>query len=346
MSFLLILAAFLIALIGTFMVRGYAIRRSILDIPNARSSHSVPVPRGGGVAIVVSYLICLLAFFLLDIVPVNTVWAMLGGGGAVAIVGFLDDRGHIAARWRLLAHFVCAGWAMAWLGQLPALNIGGVYLDLGWVSYIVAALFLVWMLNLYNFMDGIDGIASIQAISVGLGGAVMYYWGGYPNHSYVCLALASASAGFLVWNFPRARIFMGDAGSGFLGLVIGLITLQAAWVSIDYLWAFLILSAVFIVDATLTLFRRLWRGERVYQAHRSHAYQHAARYCASHLPVTLGVLAINLFWILPWALVVGWGRVNSGLGLCMAYLPLVLLAVKLGAGAPEAVPIAAVTKPD
>src|SRR5690606_15712410 len=98
-----------------------------------------------------------------------------------------------------------------------------------------------------------------------------------------------------------ARIFMGDVGSGFLGLVIGIITIESAWTDMNMVWGFLILSAVFIVDATLTLLRRLCRGERVYQAHCSHAYQHAARKYASHLPVTLGVLIINLVWLTPWA---------------------------------------------
>lgn len=334
-GFLLILATFLFALVGTGGVRAYAIKQSIFDIPNARSSHTVPVPRGGGLAIVFSFLFGMLSLFLVGALAPNTAWALLGAGSGAALIGFLDDHGHIAARWRLLTHFLCAAWALAWLGPLPAIHVAGYDVSMGWSAYIVAALFLVWMLNLYNFMDGIDGIASVQSISVGAGGALLYYWSGDLGHALVCLLLASAAAGFLIWNFPPARIFMGDAGSGFLGLIIGIITIEAAWIDRKFVWSFLILSAVFIVDATLTLLRRLGRGERVHQAHRSHAYQHAARRYAGHLPVTLGVLVINLFWLMPWALVAGMGVLNGWSAALAAYLPLVAIAIKLDAGTLE-----------
>jgi Fuc2NAc and GlcNAc transferase len=142
------------------------------------------------------------------------------------------------------------------------------------------------MLNLYNFMDGIDGIASVEAICACLGASVLYWLSGLDALIWGPLLLAASVAGFLYWNFPPARIFMGDAGSGFLGIVLGGLSLQAAWVSEPMLWAWLILLGVFIVDATFTLFRRLLRGEKVYEAHRSHAYQFASRRFGKHLPVT------------------------------------------------------------
>lgn len=141
-------------------------------------------------------------------------------------------------------------------------------------------------------------------------------------------------AGFLAWNFPPARIFMGDAGSGFLGLMLGALSFQAAWVAPSLLWSWVILLGVFVVDATLTLLRRLARGERVYQAHRSHAYQHAARRLGRHRPVTLAVGAINLLWLLPIALWVGIGGGCGGLGVMVAYTPLVILGWRWGAGLP------------
>ena len=125
---------------------------------------------------------------------------------------------------------------------------------------------------------------------------------------------------------------MGDAGSGFLGVVLGGLSLQAAWVSVDFLWGWLILLGVFIVDATFTLFRRLLRGDKVYQAHRSHAYQFASRQFGSHLNVTMAVGAINLLWLLPIALGVTRMGMNSILGLILAYAPLVALAIKFHAG--------------
>jgi Fuc2NAc and GlcNAc transferase len=141
--------------------------------------------------------------------------------------------------------------------------------------------------------------------------------------------------GFLFWNFPPAKIFMGDAGSGFLGMAIGVISLQAAWASPDLFWAWLILLGVFIVDATVTLLRRLLRGEKIYEAHRSHAYQFASRRYGRHLPVTLAVAAINLFWLFPLAASVVLWSIDGVLALTVAYIPLLLLASKFNAGGLE-----------
>lgn len=316
-------------------LRRYALSRSLMDMPNGRSSHSVPTPRGGGVAIVVSFLLALPLLAAGGGAGWASTWAILGAGSGVAALGFLDDHGHIAARWRLLGHFASAIWALCWLGGLPPLDLFGVVLDLGWLGHLLALLYLVWMLNLYNFMDGIDGIASVEAISVCAGGALLYALLGEWQAAAVPLLLAAAVAGFLVWNFPLARIFMGDAGSGFLGLTLGVLSLQAAWVAPQLLWSWAILLGVFVVDATFTLLRRLLRGERVYEAHRSHAYQYASRHFGQHWPVTVGVLAINLGWLLPIALWIGWGGLDGGWGLLLAYAPLLALAVKFEAGERE-----------
>ena len=140
--------------------------------------------------------------------------------------------------------------------------------------------------------------------------------------------------GFLIWNFPPARIFMGDAGSGFLGLILGLISLYMTWLEPQLFLAWLILLGVFLVDASITLLRRFMRGEKVYQAHRSHAYQHASRQYGKHLPVTLAVAAINLFWLTPLAV---WVALDGSacLALPLAYVPLVCLALKYRAGLAE-----------
>lgn len=316
----------------TWVLRRYALARSLMDIPNARSSHSVPTPRGGGVAIVLGFLLVLPIVAGMDLLPWPLTWALLGAGAGVAVLGFLDDHGHIAARWRLLGHFAGAAWALFWLGGLPPLALFGFTLDLGWVGHVLAAIYLVWLLNLYNFMDGIDGIASVEAICVCLGGALLYALLGQPGLALAPLLLAAAVAGFLCWNFPPARIFMGDAGSGFLGIALGVLSLQAAWAAPQLLWCWLILLGVFIVDATFTLLRRLLRGDKVYEAHRSHAYQYASRQFGKHLPVTLAVGAINLLWLLPVALWVGLGGLDGLLGVVIAYMPLVCLAVKYRAG--------------
>lgn len=325
----------LISFALTWVLRRYALARSLMDIPNARSSHSIPTPRGGGVAIVIAFLLATLVAQVAGLIEVSGGWALLGAGGGVAILGFLDDHGHIAARWRLLGHFCAALWALYWLGGLPPVVLFGSILDLGWFGHFVAAFYLVWMLNLYNFMDGIDGIASVEAVTVCLGGCLLYGLSGYATHALLPLLLAMAVLGFLIWNFPPARIFMGDAGSGFLGVVLAILSLQAASVSAQLLWSWIILLGVFVVDATFTLIRRLVRGDKVYEAHRSHAYQYASRQFGKHLPVTLAVLLVNLLWLMPIALLVGIWGLDGALGVILAYAPLVVLAMKYKAGALE-----------
>lgn len=264
--------------------------------------------------------------------PWGFVIGSVGAGATVAALGFIDDHGHIPARWRLLAQFVAATWALYWLGGLPPVVLLGHVLDLGFIGNVLAVVYLVWVLDLYNFMDGIDGLASVEAISVCLAGSLLYVLLGAPGLALVPLLLAAAVTGFLYWNYPPARIFMGDAGSGFLGLLVAILSIQAAWFKAELLWSWVILLGVFVVDATYTMLRRLARGDKIYEAHCNHAYQHAARQYGQHRPVTLAILLINLCWLLPWALLVGLGYLDGLLGTVIAYAPLLLLAVKFNAG--------------
>ncbi len=319
----------------TAALRRYASARSLLDIPNERSSHSEPTPRGGGVAIVLAFFTGVIVLTFQQWLPTNIAAGLVGAGALVALIGFLDDHNHIAARWRLLTHFIASSWGLYWLGGAPSVEILGFTLGLVWLEHILAVLYLVWLLNLYNFMDGINGIASIEALTTCLGGGVAY-WLAAPAESaaYTLLLwlLAAIMAGFLPWNFPQAKIFLGDVGSGFLGLILGLLSLQAAWLAPQLLWCWLILLGVFVVDATLTLLRRMKNGEKIYEAHRSHAYQNASHKLRSHKPVSLAVGAINVLWLLPIAAVVAVGWMDGFLGLLVAYTPLVYLVVHLKAG--------------
>ncbi len=318
----------------TGFLRSYALKKQLIDIPNDRSSHSVPTPRGGGVAIVVTFLVGLLIFGFFNLLSTDLVWALAGAGVGVALVGFIDDHEHIPARWRLLVHFFCAGWALAWLGGLPSLSFFGFILDLGWFGYLLAAFFLVWLLNLYNFMDGIDGLASIEAVTVCLGGVILYMLASVNNGVEIPLLLLTTTViGFLLWNFPKAKIFMGDAGSGFIGMVLGIFAIQAAWVMPELFWGWIILLGAFVVDATVTLLRRILRGEKFYEAHRSHAFQYASRRYKGHVSVSLAFGIINLCWLLPIAALVAIGWLEGIFGVMVAYFPLVMLAYRFKAGA-------------
>lgn len=338
MSILWLLPAVVIAsVVGTGSLRRYAISRDILDIPNERSSHSVPTPRGGGVAMVVTFLAAVGLLTGFGIVRSSMAVGLLGAGFAVALVGFIDDHRHLPASRRLLAHVLAAAWALVWLGGLPPVVVGGVPVNLGWAGHIFAAVCLVWLTNLYNFMDGIDGIAGVEAVTVCLGIALIYRWHSSAEQAWALPAVLAATAlGFLVWNFPPAKIFMGDAGSGFLGLTIGILSIQAAWFAPELLWSWVILLGVFIVDATVTLLRRILIRARFVDAHRTHAYQHASQRLGRHMPVTLAVGAINLGWLLPVAVLIALRAVDGLTGTLIAYVPLVWLALRLKAGAAAA----------
>lgn len=319
----------------TAALRRYALIRSLLDVPNDRSSHTVATPRGGGVSIVVAFLLSLTVMWSAGLIDPHFFFGSAGAGFLVAVVGFLDDHGHVAARWRLLGHFGAAVWALAWMGGLAPVKVTGMVLDLQLLGDVLALLYLVWMLNLYNFMDGIDGIASVEAITICLGACLLYWVDGYPELMCGPLLLAAAVLGFLFWNVPPAKIFMGDAASGFLGIMLGAFSLQAAAIEPRFLWTWLILLGVFIVDATFTLLRRLLRGDKVYMAHRSHAYQYASRLYGRHLPVTMAVGIINVFWLLPLACSVILFNLDGALVGLVAYVPLVLMAIKYHAGEME-----------
>jgi Fuc2NAc and GlcNAc transferase len=287
------------------------------------------------VAIVLTTVAALPVLGLFGTLEWPTIIGLLGGGALVALIGFADDRRHVAPRWRLLGHFAAATWILGWLGGLPPLPILGAVVDLGRLGNVLAVLYLVWLLNLTNFMDGIDGIAGVETFTVSIGGGLLYLIAAPGGTQWQApLVLASATLGFLVWNWSPAKIFMGDAGSGFLGLMLAALSLQAARVQPALFWGWVILLGVFIVDATVTLLRRVAAGERFDEAHRSHAYQHAALRWGAHRPVTLAVAAINVGWLFPWAVVVSLARVDALYGVCLAYAPLLAAAIWLRAGRP------------
>jgi Fuc2NAc and GlcNAc transferase len=328
----LIALAFLAACALTAGVRRYALNSNLLDQPNERSSHVQPTPRGGGVAIVAAFLAGTAALAFMSAVSWRLAAAVLAGGLVVAWLGFADDRRPLPARVRFGGHLAAAVWVTWLLGPLPALPIAGGELPLSLFGPVLAVVFLSWSINLFNFMDGIDGIASIEAMGVALGGAFVW-WLRQPGGDWlVAVLFAACVGGFLFWNFPPARIFMGDAGSGFLGLIVALLALWSSSGSPDLIWAWLILSGCFMVDATTTLLRRVHSGERFYEAHRNHAYQYAARRHGSHKVVTLAVLVINSVWLLPWAVAVAMRWVDGALAALLAFAPLVWLAWHYKAG--------------
>lgn len=320
---LLIFITFLLSLLGTGWYRHYAVAHQILDVPNSRSAHCVPVPRGGGIVFVTIFLSIMRYDHTLS-------WLIIVVMAGIAVLGYWDDKYALSAGIRLGCQIVLSALAVWGLGGMPDIQLGHWVVHFNVWTSCLGVIYLVWMLNLYNFMDGINGIAGFEALTVALGMGILYWVLGC--HSQILglpLVLSAVVAGFLIWNFPKAKVFMGDVGSAFLGLLFGVLSLQAAHSQPALFWAFLIFLGVFIVDATVTLFGRMLRREPLHIAHSSHAYQHAARRFQSHTVVTLAVVALNTLWLWPWAMAVGLGYINGVLGICIAYCPLIILAYVL-----------------
>lgn len=329
-------AALVLAALLTAAVRKFVLSQGLLDVPNQRSSHSAATPRGGGLAVVLVTTAALCAFAACGIARERLTLALIGGGSLVAFVGFLDDRRQIPVHLRLAVHAAAATWAVYCLGGAPALRVGHDLLSLGWVGAPLAVIAIMWTLNLFNFMDGIDGIAASEAAFVAGAGALLgVVSGSMLEVPAVAAAFAASCCGFLAWNWPPARIFLGDVGSGYLGFILSVLALAAARDNPVALWIWLILGGVFFVDATLTLVRRLTRRERVYQAHRAHGYQWLARRWGSHLRVTIAVLAVNVFWLLPCAAFAAFRPWAAATATLVALAPLGAVALLAGSGRQE-----------
>jgi len=281
-----------------------------------------------------------LILWLFGWLPLNLLMALIMGGAMVAMVGFIDDRWKLGAGLRIAVHVAAALWALAWLGGVPSLRLGDLTVQFGWVGYALGGLGIVWALNLFNFMDGIDGIAASEIIFVCCAAAVLGLIGGGSGAvGAAALTLAAAACGFLIWNWPPARIFMGDVGSGYIGYQAALLAIAATRHSPTALLVWSILCGVFIVDATVTLIVRLWRGESVHQAHRTHAYQWLVRHWGSHKRVTVVVILVNLLWLFPCALAATLYPGSAGWLTLLALVPLVLAAGAAGSGRKEPAPL-------
>lgn len=300
----------------TGAVRRWMLSRGRLDVPNERSSHVVPTPRGGGLAVALVVLAGIGAGTLLGLVPPRVGIALLGGALMVGTIGWLDDCYSLSARPRLLVHVAAALWTLAWLGGFPRLSVGTGSLTLGVAGWVVAALGIVWAVNFYNFMDGIDGIAGVEAVTVGLGGGLLLLHAGAGGLASIAFLVAAASTGFLLWNWAPARIFMGDVGSGVLGYLFAALAIASENAGAVPMLAWLLLLGVFVVDATLTLARRALQGEAVFNAHSTHAYQRAVQAGLSHARVSTLVLLLNVGMV--------------GLAVLVVRIPAYMSAVTLG----------------
>lgn len=286
MFIILIISAFLITLLLTYIVKEIAIRKSILDIPNERSSHILPTPRGGGIALAITWFIAISFLFIYGRLDAILFYSLLCGL-PIAITGVIDDIFTISPKMRLFIQVLSAIIAICLLGGLKFIDTGFGLIQAKLLLSICAVIGLIWFTNLFNFLDGIDGYISSEVILIGI--AIFIF---YKLESPLILAIVTL--GFLVWNWQPAKIFMGDVGSTLLGFSIGIFSIYYQNVGTISIIIWIMLTSLFWFDATITLFRR-WRNKEVLsKAHKKHAYQRIVQYGFSHQKTVIYSIIINL----------------------------------------------------
>jgi Fuc2NAc and GlcNAc transferase len=306
--------------------------RGQVDRPDERRIHQGEVPRGGGLMLAAGLIAGLLMIAPGDAVEGSPWIACLLMIVALSALGAIDDMHGLGVAARILAQLAIAcGMLLAWDG-VGVIHLGADwYWSQAWILSGLALIAILWLINLHNFMDGSDGLATQQAIVSGLAYAVIFSGNGYELEFMVASMLVAAGSGFLIWNRPRARIFLGDSGSLLIGGVIAWLALRALQTQSASLALCVLISSVFVIDATATLLARLWRGERWYTPHRSHAYQRLVDSGWSHARVLVVYAGLNLGLVLPTfalaavyrpidlalslgvivVLVIGWMRIQS-----------------------------------
>ncbi|HET54566.1 MAG TPA: glycosyltransferase family 4 protein [Ignavibacteria bacterium] len=272
----------------TGLIKTWALRLNVVNEPTSRGLHSTVTPRGGGLAFIIAWYIGIFLLYRMGIVDQQLFLALLCGL-ALGLVSLLDDIFDIKPLIRLLVHFGVAIAAFYFLGGLrKPITFGIDVLSVPFITYPLAIIGMVWFINLYNFMDGADGFASLEAISVGI---VLFIF----NGSYELLLLVAVVIGFLYWNWPKAKIFMGDVGSTQLGFILVILGIHYHNTLDFSIFNWLMITAPFWFDATLTLYRRWRNGEQLSQPHRKHAYQRFVRAGYSHLMLDIILIVINIF---------------------------------------------------
>jgi UDP-N-acetylmuramyl pentapeptide phosphotransferase/UDP-N-acetylglucosamine-1-phosphate transferase len=324
------IVAFVLSFLGIFFLKKYAPQLKLVAIPNERSLHQKVTPQGGGAIIAIIFLAFTLFFNVTGYMKNVEFLALFGGGLVMSVTGFLDDIWEIKARIRLLIQFLAASWGLYWLGGIPYSAFFDSVFGLYVFANAVAVVALVWFINSFNFMDGIDGLATSGAafFSLSIGG--YFLWQGIEPYGILLIVLAASSLAFLYFNWSPAKMFLGDAGSNFFGYIFGallLITVKNENLSI---WTWLIILAYFVTDTTTTTFLRLCLVKGWYRTHRSHAYQNLARVLNNHKFVTCLIMGINVFYLLPLAYLSIQYQQYAGLIFLASVVPILLFVLRYG----------------
>lgn len=281
---------FVLSFVLTYFVKQIAINKSLVDIPNDRSSHTIATPHGGGIAIAVTWFIGVSYLYYINDINSSLYYALLAGI-IISIVSYLDDLYELSAKVRLATQILVALIGLYFLGGLEKIDVVVFSIENQISTNIFAILMIVWFINLYNFLDGIDGYAGSEAIFLGLAGYLLF------SESYF-LVLVAAILGFLIWNWHKAKIFMGDVGSTLLGYNIAIFAIYHQNSSFlenegTSILVWITLFGLFWFDATLTLYRRYKNREKLSQAHRKHAYQRLTQSGWAHNKVVVFSILVN-----------------------------------------------------
>jgi glycosyltransferase WbpL len=289
----------IISIMLTGLVRKYALSHSIIDIPNERSSHTVPTPRGGGLAIVILLLMAIGYCYLSEKVSFEFMLALGGGILIVAIVGWIDDHKHIPAVNRAIVYTLAAIWAITWINREFPLYNDTFGFPFGLLGSLFIVVGIVWLTNLFNFMDGTDALAGMESICASSVACFLFFLEGQYGMMLISAVIFVSCCGFLFWNWPPAKIFMGDVGSCSLGFCFGILAVLSELTNSFPIAIWFVLLAVFICDATFTLLIRIIRREKWYKAHKTHAYQRLVLCGMSHKKLVNLISAINILILWP-----------------------------------------------
>ncbi|MCD5401589.1 glycosyltransferase family 4 protein [candidate division NPL-UPA2 bacterium] len=327
---IIVFVVFVLSFVGIFLLKKLAPQLKLVATPNKRSLHQKVTPQGGGVIIAIIFLAFTIFFYLSGHMKGAEFLALFGGGLIMSITGFLDDILGIKARIRFLIQFLAAGWGLYWVGGIPYAAFFDLVPGLYAFANAVAVVAFVWFINLFNFMDGIDGLATSGAtfFSLSIGG--YFLWQGIEPYGSLLIILAASSLAFLYFNWPPAKMFLGDAGSNFFGYLFGALLLITVKNEVFSIWTWLIILAYFITDTTTTTFLRMCLVKGWYQAHRSHAYQNLARALNDHKFVTRLILVIHVFYLLPLAYLSIQYQQYAWLAFLASVVPIFLFVLRYG----------------
>ena len=328
LNILLMCMTLICSVIFTHFYKSLAIRKAIIANTNERTLHQQPIPHGGGIVFSTLFVLAVFVLGMLHIISFEMLMVIGMGGFTATLFGFVDDATDLRASVKLIIQSILAGWVLFWLD-------GGVLATVEWLpvwlSWFLTWFLLVWMMNLYNFMDGVDGMAASGAVFVAMALiVVLLMTGEFSSLVLLFSLLALSCSGFLLYNWPPASIFMGDSGSVFLGYLFGSLIIKTTMTGEISIWTWIVVFGYFFAETNLTIFLRILFVKKWYHAHKSHAYQNLARVLNSHIKVTGAVQIYHFLYLLPitiWTVLTpNWAPVAT----IMALMPAAIITFRFG----------------